>query len=190
MLLGWEVGAEFWAHSRAASGTRTPGCLTRGHLLGRTDGRRRAISAPQAQGAPLGKEKACRGQDGELEREGRAGGRGSQKGDTALETTCFPLSGPWTAWPAGQAFRITSHNLIMTLLQPLGVNKAFPSRGGPCFGCTLSPAWPGLPLRWLPLCSWVPWRHAVGRLQHHFLLTFTFSRVSWPSAALPVKSSP
>lgn len=119
------MGGGCWVHSREASEPGHSWCLTSAHLLRR----RRAISAPQAQGAHMGKE-SCRGQDGKSERGERAGERELEKEQSSGKNFASSLSSSWSAWPAGKSFGITSYNLIMTLFQPLGVNKAFPSWTG------------------------------------------------------------
>lgn len=119
------MGGGRWVHSRETSGPRHSWCLPSAHLLRW----RRAIYAPQALGAHMGKE-GCRGQDGKSEREERAGEREQEKEQSSGKNFASSLSSSWSAWPAGKSFRITSHNLIMTLFQPLGVNKAFPSWTG------------------------------------------------------------
>lgn len=83
------------------------------------------LGSPQTQGAQLGKA-GCRGHDGKSEREERARGQKELEKEQRSGNVLFPLFSllvilaPWT-----QSFRITSHNLVMILFQPLRVNKAF-----------------------------------------------------------------
>lgn len=120
--LALELGGGCWVHSREASGPGHSWCLTSAHLLRQEEGH----LCSTGPGSSHGKRRLQRPR-WKIRKGGKGWREGAREGTKLWKELASSLSSSWSAWPAGKSFRITSHNLIMTLFHPLGVNKAFPS---------------------------------------------------------------